>query len=517
MSEILTLFPFDSKVLDDDSVIDEEEFSDQVTNESYNLDGDGNPLLPTISIERPSRCSTPINEEQFSSLGLEFLSSGSVDKNDVPPTITGPLLLDPSFWLLVLGYIQIFLCSGIVWGWGALQSVLIREGAFGDLCKEGEQFPCESQLAKLSLVFIMGSTGIYTSNIPFGLLLDKCGPKLTSCVAALVLSFGFALCMWDSYLILGFYCVGVAGPAVQISAFHVYRRFPHWTGRLLQIATACFDASSLVFTLLGFAYQDFGLSRRELFLCSQTAPVFIFLTSFMFWDRLSFSELQRQSEAGIQSKDSSAPLLAEEPDVLHANTIADKQRVFGDGDYGTPSRVDGLHSGLRSSDLLSESLGGRFAPPPAAASINSGGQDGGLLVAPLELPGKGPSGGLVKSPALAAGLPRSNSDHAGKLAAPPPSRSRSMRRGRRLPPPQQPLWSQVVDARFLYLLVFSAVHSLRINMAIGTLNAQLAVTHGPARADQLSRLCSVILPFGFVVRWLSLKEYGKCMGARVCE
>jgi MFS family permease len=199
----------------------------------------------------------------------------------------------PGTWLVALGFLQMLMSSGIVWGWAALQAVLIDDGVYADKCRK--PFPpvtalgddattCNNQLDALHLVFVAGSVGVYISNLPFGFSLDHLGPRITAIAASLTMLAGVLAMAFDEYA-LGYFLLGLAGPGVQISAFHVYDRFPKWKGRLMQGATACFDAGSVVFLIFLQLHDAYGLTHLELFRWFTIVPVFILISSAVFWSR----------------------------------------------------------------------------------------------------------------------------------------------------------------------------------------------------------------------------------------
>ena len=112
-------------------------------------------------------------------------SKGEVKKSkldsDVWNPLESPLMLFSGFWLLIIGYMQMFLSSGIIWGWTSLLHMLKEEDAFSSLCDSAHPSPCPAQDKHFAFIFACGSTGIYLSNIPFGFLLDLAGPRITAC------------------------------------------------------------------------------------------------------------------------------------------------------------------------------------------------------------------------------------------------------------------------------------------------------------------------------------------------
>jgi len=115
-----------------------------------------------------------------------------------------------------IGVLHTLLTAGIVFGWASLLPVLRDEGlelSPSDYCR----------------VFTHGAIGNYLSSLPFGLLLDKFGPKTCGIVASLLFGVGCVLCSFavttPTCLNVGFALLGFAGPAIQLPTLHLARLF----------------------------------------------------------------------------------------------------------------------------------------------------------------------------------------------------------------------------------------------------------------------------------------------------
>lgn len=116
-----------------------------------------------------------------------------------------------------IGVIHTLLTAGIVFGWASLLPVLRDEGldlSPSDFCA----------------IFTHGTIGNYLSSLPFGLILDKTGPKLCGILASLLFGVGCILCSFaiefPLALNIGFALLGFSGPAIQLPALHLARLFP---------------------------------------------------------------------------------------------------------------------------------------------------------------------------------------------------------------------------------------------------------------------------------------------------
>ena len=140
-----------------------------------------------------------------------------------PPDSVGRRVL-----LLLVAGVHVFFTAGVVFGWASLAEVLAAEGA---LC--GADGDCSGQAAAFALVFTLGTVGNYTSNLPFGLLLDRCGPQRCCVVASLVQLAGALVlvargALGDGALYMGFFMLGFGGPGIQMATFHMAQLFPRF-------------------------------------------------------------------------------------------------------------------------------------------------------------------------------------------------------------------------------------------------------------------------------------------------
>ena len=139
--------------------------------------------------------------------------------------------------LLVVAGIHVFLTAGVVFGWASLADALAHE----------DIFPCDDELctkraAAFAIIFTLGTVGNYTSNLPFGLVLDRYGPNVCCACGASVQLLGtlFMLAQpsvgaWILYP--GFFLLGFGGPGVQIATFHLANLFPRYSGSLIAAST----------------------------------------------------------------------------------------------------------------------------------------------------------------------------------------------------------------------------------------------------------------------------------------
>jgi len=191
----------------------------------------------------------------------------------------------------IIGISHTLLCAGIVFGWASLLSILRTE---------------KDHLSPTiyARIFIAGAIGNYSSNLPFGFLLDTRGPKVCGMISSAIFAFALILC-WigtlnknqtnfnDSGITLGFGfgLLGFAGPAIQIPTLHLAKLFPpkenEGSGGVgaayMSAQAAAFDGGTAIFALFAYAAQIFGLKASNFFLFYLTVPLYTMLTSYYIW------------------------------------------------------------------------------------------------------------------------------------------------------------------------------------------------------------------------------------------
>mmetsp|Transcript_21058 Transcript_21058/g.43015 ORF Transcript_21058/g.43015 Transcript_21058/m.43015 type:complete len:491 (-) Transcript_21058:31-1503(-) len=182
-----------------------------------------------------------------------------------------------------IGVIHTLLTAGIVFGWASLLPVLRSEGV--DLTP--------SDFAR---IFTHGAIGNYMSSLPFGLVLDRCGPKLCGIISSTLFAAGLISCSFldtsSKWLDLGFTLIGFAGPAIQLPTLHLARLFSGEAKEgggggaaiFMSCQAAAFDGGTVVFALFAEANSIFPTVTTTAFFRLYTAvPIFTLLTALLVW------------------------------------------------------------------------------------------------------------------------------------------------------------------------------------------------------------------------------------------
>ena len=191
--------------------------------------------------------------------------------------------------LLSVAGMHVFFTAGVVFGWVSLAELL---AARGEGCRGGD---CSGQAAAFAFIFTLGTVGNYTSNLPFGLTLDRCGPR-RCCVAASLVQLTGCLCMLmhstghgGGFLYVGFFLLGFGGPGIQKATFHMSNLFPAHAGSLIAASTALFDAGTAVFTgFLAARRSPLHVDLTGCWLAYSAAVLLILVSGGLLWPDTPF-------------------------------------------------------------------------------------------------------------------------------------------------------------------------------------------------------------------------------------
>ena len=169
--------------------------------------------------------------------------------------------------LLIFGFLQSFMATGILYGWPGLVLILKADGMYAPLCEGSEGFNhtesergCPAQTAALTDLFNVAQATLTGAMVVNGNLLDRFGPRCVSCLGSSLCALGallFALLpppqpddAFDmAYVSLCIMAVG--GSGVHLSWFHfptsfrrIDRQYPPSSSLALSGAARCFRCIS---------------------------------------------------------------------------------------------------------------------------------------------------------------------------------------------------------------------------------------------------------------------------------
>jgi hypothetical protein len=140
--------------------------------------------------------------------------------------------------------------GGSVFGFSALQQVLLEEHVFSSLC-EGALSPCDAEVERLTLLFSIAIGCLYVAVFPIGFVIDFLG-------ASLVMAFG-SLFAFSAFVVVAVFpgealawslaipLLGVCSPALFMSALILPRFLHPHSSRWTMLIISSFDVGSGVF------------------------------------------------------------------------------------------------------------------------------------------------------------------------------------------------------------------------------------------------------------------------------
>jgi len=220
-------------------------------------------------------------------------------------------------WLYVLlAFMQICFTSGIIYGWPALELMLIEDGFYEDRCEKGAERPCDAQSL---YTFMMYTVATFVNNLAAivnGFVLDRFGPRFTSLISSGIFLGGCAL--FNAGInnplayVVGFALLGFSGPGIYVAVMHLNNLFPGRQATVLSFFSGSFGVSSFVFRWFKLAREY----NRELFTLSHEFTMLIIimfpflLASFFIWPDKPFQlpkQHREESESLISNKELVAP------------------------------------------------------------------------------------------------------------------------------------------------------------------------------------------------------------------
>src|SRR3989338_1246118 len=200
-----------------------------------------------------------------------------------------------AIFLIVLAAAETLLMSGVIFGWPAVQSVMIAQGQYSELCGAVGNALCPARSLKFTSIFIAASSAFALVFWPSGYVLDRFGPRVSNVLGCALLLLGTLLFAFsdskgsfDAFL-PGFVIMGAAGPNVFLSFLSLSNLFPDRKATVISLFNVMLDASALIFVLLQMIYQAApSASLRALFLIFAAFPLLSLLAAYWLLPRVSY-------------------------------------------------------------------------------------------------------------------------------------------------------------------------------------------------------------------------------------
>jgi len=154
--------------------------------------------------------------------------------------------------------------------------------------------------------------------LPFGVILDKYGPKKTGIIASILFAVGVWLCslahVSTPCLDIGFALMGFAGPAVQLPVLHLARLFPGdaveggsgGAALFMSAQAGAFDGGTIVFCIFSLVSSFFPeIPLKTLFRFYLAVPAFTLATAILYWPNTILPDPMEETTTTTNSSDKS--------------------------------------------------------------------------------------------------------------------------------------------------------------------------------------------------------------------
>jgi len=171
-----------------------------------------------------------------------------------------------------------------------LVPLLRRDGQYCEQCSDpcSESKSCTEQSVQFNLIFTVSQAVFTCGTVVAGLMLDKCGPRITCTAGLLAVASGCAIVAVSesdslNLFLPGFICLSLGAPAIHLSWFHISNLYPEKKASVSSFVVACFVASGLCFFIFNVLYSAAGISKQALFLFHAGIVTLLAIASFLIW------------------------------------------------------------------------------------------------------------------------------------------------------------------------------------------------------------------------------------------
>ncbi|ETL94676.1 hypothetical protein L917_07420 [Phytophthora nicotianae] len=207
--------------------------------------------------------------------------------------------------LVVAVCVSDLLLTGLVFGWAPLLLLLQEEGQYHELCADPSEPTCVAQENRLNLIFAVASVAMNAGALPVGLFLDRVGPRVTIVVAAIIEVSGLSmLAIADSQtfdvFVPAYVLIAFGGCITMMASFPASFLIMRYQTAILAAISCLFDGSSVMFLVLYAAHEQFGWTRRQLFLGLAVMSAGVYLLLIFLWG-LNEKSLRPKRKPGVNN------------------------------------------------------------------------------------------------------------------------------------------------------------------------------------------------------------------------
>jgi hypothetical protein len=228
--------------------------------------------------------------------------------------------------MIVFGCFQNICAGGIIYGWAGLSNILTASKADGG-------FGLSSQVTLH--MFSVSSSCACVSQLFLGMIQDKYSPKICSILSNSLVAVGcfifVASSRSETLIYAGAILIGIGGPGVQLSLFHLGNLFPDRENTIISFITGTINLSFIVFPLLTTIWENGNIGYQAMFQILGGVILVTVLISLWVWEDTTYEKLaivttETSSESANSEidKDETDPSMAPVPRKLSDASFRDQ-------------------------------------------------------------------------------------------------------------------------------------------------------------------------------------------------
>jgi hypothetical protein len=191
-------------------------------------------------------------------------------------------------FLICFSLVGTLLFAGIVFGFAPLQLLLKSENQFSELCPEDSTGTCDAQNLQLLVMFTVATFLVNCISLPSGILLDKLGPVWMIAVAMVIMESGLVLMAYSdsatfNHFIVAYALIAVGGQMTLFSAFPCAFLILEQQSAIFASISCIFDSSCIVFQIFYTLHQEYGYTRKDMFLVYAVIGLVVYPTLIILW------------------------------------------------------------------------------------------------------------------------------------------------------------------------------------------------------------------------------------------
>ena len=150
-------------------------------------------------------------------------------------------------------------------------------------------------------MFSVSSSCACVSQLFLGIIQDKYSPKICSILSNILVAVGcftfVASSTSETLIYAGAVLIGIGGPGVQLSLFHLGNLFPDRENTIMSFITGTINLSFIVFPLLTTFWESGNIGYQVLFQILGGVILVTVLISFWVWEDTTYEKLAVVSQA----------------------------------------------------------------------------------------------------------------------------------------------------------------------------------------------------------------------------